>query len=372
MSCAAPQPLSSAAVEDAVISQVAFLDDDHVVRCSRLLLDGGLGRAEDRTWLGAFFFPEPLDLGRIASISKGITVEEGAKVMAPGVSAAEANVLIFRRGVISQELLDQLPNLQLVQRLGRSARSIDLAAARQRGIEVACLRRPTLDAVAEHVFMSILALVKRLRFAERAVCEWAGSDGDAVDGTRYNWAGLQGVKQIRGATLGVVGLGEVGLSVAELAEAFGMRVLYTSRSPRGDEVPFAARVDLPTLLSQADVVSLHIPGATGAQLMDRRAFELMKPGAFFVNTARGNLVDEDALYEMLESGRLAGAALDVHAVEPRVAGDRFCKLDSVILTPHVASGSSRAGVLDEMEAMFDNIRAVISGSPPPHGRVAGK
>jgi len=347
--------------------RIEFFDDDHVMRCARLLLDGGLERPDDRRWLEAFFAPASIDEDRIQAITAGLTE---AAVLPPGSDGARTNVLLFRRGAISRDVLGARPELRLVQRLGEGHRTIDVAAARARSIEIACVRRATLDAVAEHTLASILALVKRLPEADRAVRTWSGGEGMPVDGTRYNWADLRDVRQLRGATHGIVGLGEIGVLVARLAHAFGMRVLYATRTRRDDDAPFATPVDLPTLLSEADVISLHAPGDAGTQVIDAAAVAAMKPGAFFVNTARGNLVDEDALYDALVSGRLAGAALDVHAMEPRPAGDRFCTLDTVILTPHVAAGSSRAGVLDELALLFDNVRAVAAGSPPPHGRVA--
>jgi phosphoglycerate dehydrogenase-like enzyme len=349
--------------------RIEFFDDDHVMQCARLLLDGGLERTDDREWLEAFFDPDPLDLSRIEEITAGLTVADGVGVAPPGSHDFRANALLFRRGTISRGVLSVRPGLRLVQRLGDDHRSIDLVAARERRVEVSCVHRGTLDAVAEHVLLLILALSKRLPQADRAVREWSGGDGNAVDGTRYNWAGVRGVRQLRGATLGIIGLGEVGITVARLAHAFGMRVIYATRTVREDDPPFGSTVDLSTLLSQADVVSLHAPGDAGSPLIDAAAFAAMKPGALFVNTARGNLVDEDALYDALVSSRLAGAALDVHATEPRAAEDRFCALDTVILTPHLAAGSSRVGVLDELGAMFDNVRALAAGSPPPYGRV---
>lgn len=350
--------------------RIEFLDDDHVMRCARLLLDGGLERAEDREWLAAFFAPAPVDDERIRSITAGLTVADGVTVAAPGSDGARTNVLLFRRGTISHDVLEARPELRLVQRLGEGHRTIDVVAARARSVEVACVHRATLEAVAEHTFASILALVKRLPQADRAVRTWSGEGGMLIDGTQYNWPGLRDVRRLRGSTLGIVGLGEIGVIVARLAHAFGMRVLYATRTHRDDDAPLATAVDLPTLLSEADVISLHAPGDAGMQVIDAAAVAAMKPGAFFVNTARGNLVDEDALYGALVSGRLAGAALDVHATEPRPPDDRFCALDTVILTPHIAAGSSRAGVLDELALLFDNIRAVAAGSQPPHGRVA--
>ena len=338
------------------------------MRCARLLLDGGLARDADRAWVEAFFAPDAVDVDRIAAMTAGLRKSDRAVLTQSREDDSRAQVLMFRRGVVSRDVLAAHPELRLVQRLGEGSRSIDLAAAAERGVEVSCLHRPTLDAVAEHALLLVLALAKRLSEVERAGRLRGDGGRERIDGTQYNWAGVRGIRQLNGATLGVIGLGEIGSTVARLAHAFRMRVLFTTRTPQ-PEVDFATPCDLPSLLAEADFVTLHVPGDAGSPLIGSVELARMKAGSFFVNTARGNLVDEDALHHALVSGHLAGAALDVHAEEPRSVDDRFNLLENVILTPHVGSGSSRAGVLDELEAMFDNIRAVLRGSPPVHGRV---
>jgi phosphoglycerate dehydrogenase-like enzyme len=176
-----------------------------------------------------------------------------------------------------------------------------------------------------------------------------------------------------GATVGIIGLGEVGRLVARLARAFGARVIYNSRHPlpaeRASELGLRF-LPLHDLLASADIVSLHAANTVANEnMIGPGEFASMRPHAFFINTSRGRLVDEDALYDALLSRRISGAGLDVHRLEPRSGADRFCALENVILTPHLAGGS-RLGVLDELQLIFENCRAGLAGAPPIHGLVS--
>jgi len=176
----------------------------------------------------------------------------------------------------------------------------------------------------------------------------------------------KGARGLKGSTLGIIGLGEVGTITAGMARGFGMRVLYCNRNrlPAEQEEKLGVEhAELPRLLAEADFVSLHatnIPSNRG--LIDAKVFGAMKPTAFFINTARGPIVDEDALHTALTSGTIAGAGLDVHTIEPRPQPDKLAGLPNVILTPHIAGGS-RKGVLSEIGVVLDNCRAVLSGEP---------
>jgi phosphoglycerate dehydrogenase-like enzyme len=212
-------------------------------------------------------------------------------------------------------------------------------------------------------------LAKQLRVADAAVRadRWDRSRVKPADGVAYNWAGLAGLSGLFCRTLGIVGLGEVGALVASIARGFAMRVIYANRHPlpAHEEARLnVAYAPLPRLLGEADFVSLHasnLPENRG--LFDAAAFAAMKRGAFFINTSRGRLVDEDALFAALTGGHIAGAGLDVHAQEPRAQPDRFAALQNVILTPHCAGGS-RQGHIEELEDIFANCRAVLAGQAP--------
>jgi phosphoglycerate dehydrogenase-like enzyme len=345
---------------------IAFLDDDHVLTLIRGLLTART--AAEWQSVADFFAPDIPDPTAVRALRTGLGTGGGPRLTP---RPEEATVLILRRGTADRALLEGAPRLRLVQRLGARPTAIDLEAARECGIEVSCLPRPSLVRTAEHALLLMLALVKRLPAADRAVRAGSGCPGRDVS---YNWAGLTGLGGLAGRTLGIVGLGEVGSLVAERARAFGMRLLYTGRTrqPATRERELGVRYrSLPELLAEAHVVSLHVPGpGAGAPLLGPAEIAAMRPGALLVNTGRGRLVDEHALYEALVRGRLGGAGLDVHRVEPRPRNDPLCALDNVVLTPHIAAGS-RMGVLHEVEQIFDNVRAVLAGGVPVHGRVVG-
>ena len=282
-------------------------------------------------------------------------------------------MIAFRRGAVDAATIAGAPRLRLIQRLGESPATIDLAAAAAGSVAVSCLPRRTLRQTADHALALMLALSRRLRAGERAVREGAGGSVAAPLGqVAYNWPGLQGIETLAGRRLGIVGLGEVGSLVAQRAAAFEMAVTYTARSRLAPERERELGVrwqPLDRLLGESDFVSVHVPGgAENRALLGAREIGLMRPGAFLVNTSRGAVVDEDALWQALSEGRLGGAGLDVHAREPRPPGDRFCALANVVLTPHVGGGS-RTGVLAEVGAMFDNFRAAIAGRRPRHAIV---
>jgi phosphoglycerate dehydrogenase-like enzyme len=352
-------------------TEIAILDDDHVIRLTRYALSGP---GEITTeWAKAFFLPEEMDLARVYASGRGLHPQDGISLISMAAKrdvrdGTDAAILIFRRGAIDAALMDANPKLRLIQRIGARADAIDLAAAAQRGILVSCVPRATLQLTAEHAILMMLALGKRLLEADDAVRKdrWDRGRVHPDHGVAYNWAGIAGIGGLFGKTLGIIGLGEVGALAAGMARGFGMRVLYCNRNrlPATQEaklgVEYAA---LDRLLAQSDFVSLHatnIPSNKG--LVDGKTFAAMKPTAFFINTARGPIVDEAALYDALTRGTIAGAGLDVHAVEPRPMPDQLATLPNVILTPHIAGGS-RKGVLVEIEAILDNCRAVLASQP---------
>lgn len=215
----------------------------------------------------------------------------------------------------------------------------------------------------------MLALSKRLLIADRAVREglYDAARLKPIDNVAYNWIGMSEAAGLYGKTLGIVGLGEVGNIVARLACGFGMRVLYHIRrrlTAAEDAALGIEYVEMPTLLHESDFVSLHAGSSPETEnLAGRSFFASMKRDAFFVNTTRGRLVDEDALFEALTNGAIAGAGLDVHRIEPRERGDRFASLANVVLTPHFAGGP-RSGVLAELAVILRNCHGALQGQAP--------
>jgi phosphoglycerate dehydrogenase-like enzyme len=234
---------------------------------------------------------------------------------------------IRERTRLDDALLERLPDLELVLQTGGHAYHVDQEAATRRGIVVALSRRARMAtaSVPELTFGLLLAVLRRIHplAAEMAAGAWP----PAMGGT------------LAGRTLGILGLGRHGWPVARIAASFGMLVLAWDRN-RGrdydDDEPVAERLPLEELLERSDVVSVHLrlsPSSTG--LLDRDRLGRMRPGAILVNTARGAIVDEQALLQALHSGRLAGAGLDVFATEPLAADHPLRTAPNVVLTPHI-------------------------------------
>jgi len=216
------------------------------------------------------------------------------------------------------------PRLRLIQKIGVGVNTIDLPTAAARGIPVCNLPGTNARAVAEMALLLMLAVLRRLpRFdADLRAGQWACTPADQ-----------DALGELGGRTIGLVGYGAIPQILAPILRAFGCKVLFTSSAPRED----ADWRGLPDLLAQSDIVSLHIPqteASTG--LLNAAAFARMKPGAILINTARGGLVDEAALRAALQSGHLAGAGLDVFAVEPAAPTHPLFALPNVVVAPHVA------------------------------------
>lgn len=348
---------------------VVFLDGDHVIALARAILAWDEpGKAYSRD----FFLPEIVAMNTLSRLSEPLRENLAATTLGPDDGrAGDAEVLVFRRGNIDRTLLDRFPRLKLIQRLGESPHMIDLDAARARGIAISCLQRQTLAHVAEHVILLALGLLRQHKAAFGAFGESGAAPGKNGD-VSYNWPGIGGISTLFGKTLGIIGMGEIGALLARRSAAFGMRILFTDSAPvaiPAIEALGARQVELDELLAQSDIVSIHVPPRPGAApLFGAAEIAAMRPGSLLINTSRGAQVDEDALYDALTSGRIAGAGLDVHAHEPRGPNDRFAALDNVMLTPHIGGGS-RLGVLAEIAAIYENIEASLSGHLPPHGLI---
>jgi phosphoglycerate dehydrogenase-like enzyme len=237
-----------------------------------------------------------------------------------GVSASIAGSEPYTRRV-----LEANPALRVIARAGVGFDAVDLAAATAQGVAVTTTPGTNQDSVAEHTFALLLGLAKELVPQHLAVK--AG-----------RWPRKANLP-LRGRSLGIVGLGRIGKSVAVRAAAFGMRLLAYEPFPDAAFVKQYAVNLLPLerLLAEADFVTLHIPLTTESKyLINARTLALMKPTSFLINTARGGLVCEAALLEALKQKRLAGAALDVFEQEPVVAGNPLFDQDTVLLTPHAA------------------------------------
>jgi D-3-phosphoglycerate dehydrogenase len=245
---------------------------------------------------------------------------------------AEAVVLDYSE--MDAEVLRACERLRFISFLGIGYNScIDVAEATRRGVTVAYTPDYGATSVAEHALAMILALTRHIGPA--FVSARAG---------RWEPGRFEGM-ELRGRTLGIVGLGPIGTEMARLGAGLGMRLLgWTRRPSPGRAAHGVTLAALEDLFATADVVTLHLaytPESHG--LISRALLERMKPGAWFVNTARARLVDNEALVDLLRAGRLRGAALDVHDTEPPPADYVFRTLDNVLITPHIGYNTTEAG-----------------------------
>ncbi len=253
----------------------------------------------------------------------------------------------------TDRVLAGLPQLRIISRNGVGYDRIDVPAATRRGVAVTITPEGNHQAVAEHAMAMMLAVA-------RSVVQ------NAVDTRAGQWRRRSMLVPLRGKTLGIVGLGRIGRSVAVRASAFGMQLVAHEKFP---DVEFVKKynvelVDLDTLMSRSDFVTLHTPMSSETEgLINRRTLSRMKPGGFLINTARGGLVNEADLIDALRSGHLAGAGLDVLVVEPPAADHPLLAMENVIVSPHVSALDGQA-VEDMSVGAAQNIVDVLAGKWP--------
>lgn len=255
---------------------------------------------------------------------------------------------------LTGEELRSAPRLRLVHKFGVGINTIDVDAATACGVAVANMPGANAASVAEGTVLLMLAVLRRLLPLDRATRQGRGWPTDPALGEHC--------RDIGGCTVGLVGYGSIAQRVAGMVSAMGARVLHTST---GDDGRPGWR-PLPDLLAEADVVSLHVPLTAATEgLIDRAGLQRMKPEAVLINTSRGQVVDEPALAEALAGGQLAGAGLDVFAVEPVGTGNPLLGLDNVVLTPHV-SWYTADTMRRYLTAAVDNCRRLRDGQPLTH------
>ncbi len=237
----------------------------------------------------------------------------------------DADVIWHVLHPITADILARAPRLKLIQKIGVGVNTIALETAKARGIAVCNMPGTNSRAVAEMTLFLMLAALRKAPKIDQ-VCRSGQWYLDKVT--------KESLVELGGRTVGFVGFGEIPKILAPVLVAMGAKVIYTARSPKS--VPFV-HVSLDTLLGQADIVSLHIPAtAETAKIINASRLGMMKPGAVLINTARGELVDEAALYAALTDGSLSAAGLDVFSKEPVPASNPLLALDNVVTTPHVA------------------------------------
>lgn len=308
---------------------------------------------------GVFLDRDALDGGDIDITPLAITLPDWVfhgrtRDTEVGERIAEADVVVSNKAMLDAAALARAPKLRLICISATGTNNVDLEAARNRGIVVCNVRSYATASVVEHVFALLLSLRRRLPAYRDAVS--AGGWQRSPQFTMLDFP----IGELHGSTLGIVGYGELGRAVAQVAEAFGMRILVATRD--GGSV---GREGLPlhALLPQVDALSLHLPlNAQTRGLIGAAELALMKSTAVLINTARGGIVDEQALADALRAGRLGGAGIDVLTTEPPVAGNPLLAADipNLIVTPHIAWASREARQRLVMEVAA-NIRAFLAG-----------
>jgi glycerate dehydrogenase len=270
--------------------------------------------------------------------------------------AAGAEILLTNKTDLTRATIQGLPRLRYIGVLATGTNIVDLQAARERGIPVTNVPTYGTRSVAQLTFALLLELAQR-------VGHHAGTVRDGRWTRNADWCYWDfPLIELDGLTLGIVGFGRIGRAVGELGAAFGMKVLACDPSASAPP-PFVRLVELDALFRESDVVSLHCPlTPQTAKLVNGQRLSQMKPTAFLLNTSRGPLVDEPALAEALNSGRIAGAGLDVLSAEPPPADNPLLAARNCLITPHMAWGT-RAARSRLMHIAVENVRAFLQGKP---------
>jgi glycerate dehydrogenase len=266
--------------------------------------------------------------------------------------AAFAEIVLTNKTLLTRAVIEQLPKLQYIGVLATGYNVVDLQAARERHIPVTNVPKYSTPSVAQMVFALLLELTRHVGLHAEGVR--AGRWSNQADFCYWD----KPMIALESLTMGIVGLGAIGQSVAKLAQAFGMSVLAYQHSPKSG----VTCVDLESLFRRSDVISLHCPLTPKTQhLVNAQRLALMKPSAFLINTSRGPLVDEEALAQALRSGQIAGAGLDVLTVEPPKLDNPLFSLKNCFITPHIAWATQTARQT-LLEIAVANIQAFLNGS----------
>lgn len=270
----------------------------------------------------------------------------------PAADILEGIDAVITRGIgqVNRALYDACPKMKVAARCGVGLDNVDVAEASKRGIRVINAPGSNASTVAEHTISLMLTIMRNLFEALSAVKngQWASRSSFKSD-------------ELNGKTLGIIGLGNIGLKVANIAAAFGMKVIYWSPSKK--EVPYLL-VDKETLFRSADIISLHLPlNAETKDIIDEEVFNKMKRGAILINTARGALVNRDALLSALDTGKLAGYGADVPFSPPPTADDALISHPKSFITAHVSSLTATT-YKNMCLSTVKNVLAVLHGQTP--------
>jgi len=269
----------------------------------------------------------------------------------------DADIVLTNKAIFSAEVFAQLPRLQYLGVMATGYNVIDIEAARVQGVVVTNVPAYGTHSVAQMVFAHLLNLTQRVAHHHQTVA--AGRWAKTPDFCYWDFP----LVELHGLTMGILGLGSIGSATAKIARGFGMKVIFHTPHPP-TPLPCNTRpVDLKTLFRESDVLSLHCPlSAETRHIVNAERLALMKPTTFLINTSRGPLIDETALLDALNSGKIAGAGLDVLEIEPPVNDHPLYHAKNCFITPHIgwATRAARQRLLDTVVA---NVKAFIAGNP---------
>jgi glycerate dehydrogenase len=309
-----------------------------------VILDGYTANPGDLSWQGLEEIGE-------------VTVYDRTKADETVARAADADIVLTNKVIISREIIAQLPRLKYIGVLATGYNVVDIEAAHERGITVTNVPAYSTESVAQMVFAHLLTVTNRTE--HYAIENRNGRWTKNPDFCYWDFPHME----LAGKTFGIVGLGNIGRRVAEIATAFGMHVkALTSKS--ADALPAnIEKATLESILSTSDVLSLHCPLTDKTRhLINRETLRQMKPTAILINTGRGPLVDDQAVADALSGGRLAAFCADVLTEEPPKADNPLLKQPNAYMTPHIAWASKEARVR-LVQVATDNVRAFINGRP---------
>jgi glycerate dehydrogenase len=284
-----------------------------------------------------------VDFMRLREVAKPLHIYPQTTAQELPERHPDAWCVITNKVKLDHNFFKARPNLRLVCVTATGVNNVDLQAAADHGVTVANCKGYSTETVAQHTFMLLLALVRSLPQYQHAMAQGEWSHSPMFCLLDYP------LRELRGMKLGIVGYGDIGQRVAEIARFFGMEILIAERP---ESAPRPGRLSFAEVLSRSDILTLHCPlTSDNAKLINTKTLALMQRSAFLINTARGGLIDEVALVEALRENKLGGAALDVLSAEPPPADHPLlqAKLPNLILTPHCAwaSAEARQRVIDQ-------------------------
>jgi len=350
---------------------IIVVEDDPFTRLIPLVLDPNASEERRAAFADFMSTDEPDFSGwctRVRDAAKGLYPAEVRMVTSEAEmreNLRDCVALVVESFRVTREDVAAATRLKVVQKFGTGLRNIDTAACADKNIRLLTLRRRANISCAEHAFGLMLMLARKLDELDGLVTV---QRIEAVQGAYRpynrshtpggNYARMGGTRALNGATIGIIGLGEIGHEIAVRARAFDMTVLYhqRTRAPEVKERELQVRyVPMSTLLAQSDWIGPQLPTLPSTRgLIGRAEFAQIKPGACIINVANAAIIDRDALVEALRNGKLGGVALDVHYQEPVAADDELLSFDNVIMTPRMA-GSPRFNGLNDFEQLITGL-----------------